>query len=204
MTTLLLVRHGETAWNRERRVQGWAPTGLTDRGREQATAAGAWLTERYDVDRAVSSDLRRTRETAARLDEAGEGLPDPSFDRRWRERGFGVYQGFLAEELFAHHPDHGAESVSSLDIAPEGGESIDAFCDRVETAWADLADGAGADETVLVVTHGGPIYFLLSHVRGQDIVTAVTGHSQHNCAINELRVDEKTGAVDVVRHNETV
>jgi hypothetical protein len=51
--TAVLVRHGETAWNREGRVQGWAPTSLTDRGREQARTLGAHLASAYDVDRAV-------------------------------------------------------------------------------------------------------------------------------------------------------
>lgn len=188
MMTLLLVRHGETAWNRERRVQGWAPTALTDRGHEQARAAGAWLAERYDVDRVVSSDLRRTRETVVRADEAAKGLPDPGFDRAWRERSFGVYQGFLAEELFERHPDHGADSVSAMDVAPEGGESIDAFCDRVERAWRAHLSAAAPDETVLVVTHGGVIKTIRGLVTGESRVPALERDSPPNCSVTEVRV----------------
>lgn len=57
MATVLLVRHGETGWNRERRVQGWAPSGLTDRGQEQARAVGRAIGESA-VARIVASDLR--------------------------------------------------------------------------------------------------------------------------------------------------
>ena len=64
MATVLLVRHGETTWNRSGRVQGWAPTPLTERGHEQAAALGAHLASTVDVDRLVSSDLRRAQETA--------------------------------------------------------------------------------------------------------------------------------------------
>lgn len=189
MTAVLLVRHGETAWNRERRVQGWAPTALTDRGHEQALATGAWLTDRYDPDRVVSSDLRRTRETTARLGEAGDGLPTPELGRSWRERSFGVYQGFLADELFARNPDHGADSVSSLDVAPEGGESLTEFCDRVERAWTGLLEGAGADETVLVVTHGGVIKATRGLVTGQSRTAALERDSPPNCSVTEVALE---------------
>jgi probable phosphoglycerate mutase len=190
MTTVLLARHGQTDWNREGRVQGWAPTRLTDRGAEQARELGAWLTNQYDVDRVVASDLQRTRETAAGIREAGGGLPEPSFDRAWRERGFGVYQGFLVEALFERHPDHDPNaSVSALDVAPEDAESIDEFCARVETAWKRLRDRTGSDETVLLVTHGGVIKTLLAAVTDRSRATAMTSHSPPNCSVTQIRLD---------------
>ncbi|MDS0260443.1 histidine phosphatase family protein [Haloarcula sp. S1CR25-12] len=194
MTTLLLARHGETHWNREGRVQGWAPTELTDRGHEQARALGAWLTDEYDVDRVLASDLRRTRETTARIREAGDGLPEPAFDRAWRERGFGVYQGFLATELFERHPDHDpSASVSALDAAPEDAEGPDAFCARVEAAWADLRAAADPDETVLLVTHGGVVKWALSAVTERSRAAAMTAHSPPNCSVTEIRLDGDGG-----------
>ncbi|PSP97202.1 hypothetical protein BRC89_12390 [Halobacteriales archaeon QS_4_70_19] len=71
MTTVLLLRHGETTWNRQGRIQGWAPTPLTERGHEQARRAGTAIADTYDVDRVVASDLRRTRETTAEALSAG-------------------------------------------------------------------------------------------------------------------------------------
>jgi probable phosphoglycerate mutase len=202
-TTVVLVRHGETDWNRENRMQGWAPSTLTDRGREQARTLGGHLSGTYDFDRLVASDLRRTRETTALLREHGVA-PDPTFDRAWRERDFGVYQGLTKAEIFERYPEFAVTSgVPAVREVPENGESLLAARERVLAGWERLLDDADG-ETVLVVTHGGPIYLLLGHVRGQDIITAVTDHSQHNCAINELRVDGNTGEVELRRHNETV
>ncbi|QIO21229.1 histidine phosphatase family protein [Haloarcula sp. JP-L23] len=190
MATVLVARHGETHWNREGRVQGWAPTRLTDRGREQARTLGSWLTDERAVDRLVTSDLRRTRETAEHVREAATGLPDPTVDSAWRERGFGVYQGFLAETLFERHPGHDPEeSVSSLDATPEDAESVAAFCDRVESAWADLRATVGPDETVLLVTHGGVVKVLLAAVTDRSLEATITAHSPPNCSVTELRLD---------------
>lgn len=202
-TRVVLVRHGETDWNRENRIQGWAPSSLTERGREQARALGDHLADRYAFDRVVSSDLRRTRETTALLREQGVS-PEPAFDRAWRERSFGVYQGLTKTEVFEQYPQYTVTSgVSAVRETPENGESLLAARERVLSGWERLLDDA-AGGTALVVTHGGPLYLLLGHVRDQNIVTAVTSHSQHNCAVNEILVERETDDPTVVRHNETV
>lgn len=203
MTTVLLVRHGETLWNREGRIQGWAPTTLTERGRDQASRAGEYLADAFDVDRVVASDLRRTRETAALLREAGVGPDaDPDFERGWRERDFGVYQGLPYDEVFERHPEHDATTgIVSLDATPEGGESMLDLYDRVLGAFQRLVVGAADDETVVVVTHGGPIYIVVGHAKGQDMVTAIKEGHQSNCAVNELRHED--GRVSLVSENAT-
>src|SRR5437762_5332003 len=95
MTTLLLVRHGETDWNRDGRWQGGSDTSLNDVGREQARA----LADQLDGDIAAvySSDLARARETAeivaAKLDLAVQ------IDPRLRERGFGSWEGLTMTEI---------------------------------------------------------------------------------------------------------
>lgn len=199
-TRLVLVRHGETDWNRDSRIQGWAPSSLTERGREQARALGEHLSDSYDFDRLVASDLRRTRETTALLRDQGV-QPAPTFDRAWRERNFGVYQGLTKTEIFEEYPQFAATTgVSAVKETPENGESLLDVRERVLAGWEQLVADAGG-ETALVVTHGGPLYIVLGHARGQDTLTAITDHSQHNCAVNELRVSE---TVELVRHNETV
>lgn len=199
-TRVLLVRHGETDWNRAGRIQGWAPTALTDRGREQARRLGRHLAANYDIDRVVSSDLRRTRETTALLREQGVD-PDPAFRSAWRERNFGHLQGLAAEELFEQFPEYAATSGAfAARTQPPGGERLLDLYERVVADWERVCDGA-AGETVLVVTHGGPIYVTLGHVRGMDLLSAVLDHSQDNCALNELRAGETT---EILRQNETV
>ncbi|MFC7044222.1 histidine phosphatase family protein [Halobacteriaceae archaeon GCM10025711] len=199
MTRVVLVRHGETTWNREGRIQGWAPTGLTDRGAEQAAALADHLAAAYDVDHVRASDLRRTRETAAAIEEAVDA--PVRFERAWRERNFGVLQGLAYGEVFGD-PTYGVEEggVEAAKTVPENGESLFDLRERVLDAWTDLTAGAGDGETHVVVTHGGPLYVLLGHLKGLDVVASITEQSQANCAVNEVRVaDDAT----VVRENET-
>lgn len=189
MTTILLARHGETHWNRERRIQGWAATELSDRGQQEATALGRWLDTAYDIDHVAASDLQRTRETTDRVREAATGLPEPTLDSALRERGFGVYQGFLADELFERYPDHDG-SVSSLDIDPEHGESIPTFRERVRRGWKQLCERTGPDETTLAVTHGGVIKVLLGELTDRSRAEVLAVSSPDNCSVTEFRVGD--------------
>jgi probable phosphoglycerate mutase len=195
MTTVVAVRHGETDWNRERRVQGWAASALNDRGRRQARLLGRHVSERFDVDRIVASDLRRTRETVTHLRD-GRSLPSPTFDRDWRERCFGVFQGLTYDEVFGEFPEHDASlGVVGLQSTPERGESMLEVRDRVLGAWAALLDTAGEDETVLVVTHGGPIYVLLAAAQERALPDALVDYHQDNCAVNVLEHEDGSAAV---------
>jgi len=197
---ILVVRHGETDWNCESRIQGWAPTPLNDRGHRQATALGEVLAESYDVDEVVASDLRRTRETAARIAEAG--LPTATFDDAWRERSFGHLQGMLGTDLFEQYPEFDVTngSADALQAEPPGGEALVDVYRRVIDGWNALRD-LDAD-TVLVVSHGGPLHLLHGHVAGEDLRTAYRNHSHDNCALSEFRLDGAGDGIEVVCKNE--
>ena len=212
MTTVVVVRHGETDWNRNGRMQGWAPTPLNELGREQAVAAGGHLADRYAVDHVVASDLHRTRETAARICEPIGIDPDAVRDSRaWRERDLGVYQGLTYEAVYERFPEFGLGSaaVEAATRTPEGGESLLALRERVLDGCAALLDRAGDDETVLLVTHGGPIHFLLGHVKRLDVRTAFLDHSIANCGVTVLEHPPTASAADtaepvrVVKENST-
>ena len=204
MTTVVLLRHGQTEWNRTRRIQGWAASSLNDRGREQARVAGQYLADAYTFDRFLSSDLRRTRETTALVREQGS-FPAPEFASGWRERSFGALQGLDYDRVFTEYPefDAAANGVMALEATPTRGESmVDAY-ERVVGAFDDLLAATGPDETVLVVTHGGPIYVLLAYVRGQTLPEAFGAEHQENCAVNEIHHDHDTGETTVVSENDT-
>lgn len=188
MATVLLVRHGETTWNRERRVQGWAPTPLTERGHEQAAAVAAHVAAEYDVDRLVASDLRRAKETAREVVRA-TGAP-LALDRGWRERSFGVYQGLTAEDIYEGHPEFDllASGYTAATATPEGGESLLDFRERVVDAWERLLSDPAADETVVVVAHGGPVRLVVGRLRGLDVLTAVLEVDVDNCSVTEIAV----------------
>ncbi|WP_142857424.1 histidine phosphatase family protein [Salinigranum halophilum] len=199
MATVLLVRHGETTWNRSGRVQGWAPTPLTERGHEQAAALGAHLASTVDVDRLVSSDLRRAQETARYV--ARETESELTTDAAWRERDFGFLQGFSPAEVFEQYPEY-ALSVSGAAAAtarPDSGETLVEVRDRVLDGWERLRVDLTSDETVVVVAHGGPNRLLLGSLLGYDVVGSVLDIDQHNCAINEIYASDPR----VVRRNDT-
>ncbi|WP_318567812.1 histidine phosphatase family protein [Salinigranum marinum] len=199
MATVLLARHGETTWNRSGRVQGWAPTPLTDRGHDQAAALGAALASTADVGRLVSSDLRRAVETARHVARA-TGV-DLETDEGWRERDFGCMQGLSVTDLFGDHPEYalGQSGVAAATARPDSGETVIESRDRVLAAWERLHADLTPDETVVVVAHGGPIRLLVGSIRGYDVVDSILEIDQDNCAINEIVASEPR----VVRQNDT-
>ena len=205
MTRVVAVRHGETDWNRNGRLQGWAPVPLNETGRKQAAAAGAWLAEEYDVDRVYVSDSLRTRQTA---DAVLEHLDDPPVERErhWRERHLGIYQGLTYADVEERFPTFGlGESAYEAALAvPEGGESLRDVADRVTLRFDEVVD-RHPGETLLVVTHGGPIHVLLGYAKGLPLPDALGTHHQSNCGVNEFQVDgdDDEDAVEVVRENVT-
>lgn len=202
MATAVLLRHGVTDWNEERRIQGWGPVPLNDRGRSQARQAGEYLAETYAVDRIVASDIQRTVETAETVADSVDAPVETT--RAWRERGFGIYQGLLYDDVYARHPEHDATSgIVALDATPETGESMLDMQQRVIAGWEQLLNDVGPNDTVVVVTHGGPIYVTLGHVAGQDVVSAIADGHQGNCAVNVLSHDPETGTTEIVRENYT-
>ncbi|SEA19562.1 probable phosphoglycerate mutase [Haloplanus vescus] len=201
MPTVLLARHGETTWNRDGRLQGWAPTPLTDRGHEQARALATAVDTEYDVDRILTSDLRRARQTAAHLGER-TGV-DPVHRAAWRERDFGRYQGLPHDEVLEDHdrfaiPQAGRDAV---DARPESGESLRDVRERVLSGWDHVLATSDPDETVAVVCHTGPLELLVGELDGRDIVDAMLEGEQDNCGLNELRV--RDGETRLVSENRT-
>ncbi|UIO99862.1 histidine phosphatase family protein [Halobaculum sp. CBA1158] len=211
MGTILLCRHGETTWNRDRRVQGWAPTELTGRGRAQADALAGFLDAEYAVDRVVASDLERAAETARGVSRATGA--EATFDARWRERDFGRMQGLTYDELFGAYPEYTLSEIgyAAAEAVPESGESLLDMWERVREGFTGLRDDLGEGETVAVVAHGGPLYAVTGDIKGLDVVAAVLDQDQGNCAVNEIRVGHDDGGVasdgsatvELVRENVT-
>ncbi len=202
MVRVVAVRHGESTWNRDGRLQGWAPTRLTDRGREQAAACGVHLADAYDVDRIHASDLPRVEETVAAI---ADHVDAPvAYEVAWRERDLGMYQGLPYDEVFERFPEFalGEDAAAAAAATPESGESLREMADRVVGRFEELLAAAGADETRLVVAHGGPIRSLLVHVDGLGVREAMLDRPQDNCGVTEFLADGD-GEVRVVRENET-
>lgn len=150
-TTLIVIRHGETTWNREKRMQGTTDTQLSDIGRAQAQALGRRLAGR-DFAALYTSDLSRARDTARAIGERSGR--EPLMEQRLRERRFGVFEGLTAEEIRARYPEEHARFVSrDADYEVPGGESARAFAGRCLGCLSEIAERHAGGE-VVVVTHG--------------------------------------------------
>jgi len=185
VTELILIRHGETDWNTDQRIQGHLDIALNRTGLAQAAAIG----KRFDNDRIdvlVSSDLRRAMQTMAPVAE-GRDLPVLP-DRRLRERHLGILQGKTREEAQRDVPHAYDVFRSRLPGAElEGGESLDAFATRVVDALTELIE-AHRNKRVVAVTHGGVLDIAYRHATGMALEAART-FTIHNASVNTFRVE---------------
>jgi broad specificity phosphatase PhoE len=151
---LLLLRHGQTTWNAERRWQGWAEAPLSELGRRQAVDAAAHLPG-FGFTRVVASDLGRARHTAeilaAELGLDGEVVVEPDL----KERDVGAFSGRLTEDLILEFPDAFDPETRRARYVP-GGEPDDAVWARVSAALVALV-ARFPDDRLLAVSHGGVI-----------------------------------------------
>ena len=181
---LILIRHGETQWNREGRVQGYhADSPLTEAGRRQAHALAERLA-RERVDALYASDTGRTRRTAGPIGEA-TGLR-VVHDAGLRERNYGAFEGRTFAEVERDFPaEYGRFHTRDPDYVPPGGESATQFRDRVMAALERIAAGASG-KRVAVVTHGGVLGVAYRHA--MDIpLEAKRGYSLANASLNHFR-----------------
>ncbi len=155
MTELLLARHGETAWNVEGRYQGHLDIDLNDTGRQQAQQLAALVAAQHGhsaIHALISSDLARAFHTAQPI-AAQLGLPIAA-DPRLRERHLGALQGHTREDNARLNAEAHARMLEADFALPGGGESQQAFHDRVKAALFDIAK-RHVGRRVLIVTHGG-------------------------------------------------
>lgn len=158
MTRLLLVRHGETAFNAEKRFQGHVDAPLHENGRRQAAALQKRLTDE-PIEATIANDLRRATETAEII-MAGGGM-EVTVDGRWRELNFGSWEGMTYPEIQPKFPQQlAAWEADSVCVTPPNGETLQQLAERVQVALADLRQ-AYPPEPVLLVAHGGVLQTLL-------------------------------------------
>jgi probable phosphoglycerate mutase len=151
-TRILAIRHGETAWNAEMRLQGQLDVPLNERGRWQASRLPAAIADE-SLAAVYASDLSRAHETA-RTFAAPLGLPVVA-DRGLRERCFGYFEGRTYAEIDIRWPQDAERwRVRETDYAPYGGESLDVFYRRCVSTVTRLA-GAHPGQTIAIVAHGG-------------------------------------------------
>ena len=179
------VRHGETAWNVDTRIQGQMDIGLNARGQWQAQQLGAALAER-GIGPIYSSDLARAHHTALAIAaHAGIAPETVALHSGLRERAFGVFEGRTHAEIETHWPDEALRWRQRVpDWAPEGGESPLQLRQRVAQTVAQIA-ARHPGEHIALVAHGGVLDMLYRLATGQAVDAARTWELG-NCAINRL------------------
>ena len=186
MSRLVLVRHGQSTWNRQHRIQGQSGEGLTDVGRRQAEGTAAWVAATHPDARLVSSDLQRCLETAAPIADA-LGV-DVVTDPQVRERSFGRWEGCTLDEVATRDPDLWVQWRTGTDVVEEvGGESGEALAVRVQAAFERHVTDLEGEGTVVVVTHGGPVWHGMHALL--DLPWATLG-GVGNAAVTELVLGE--------------
>ena len=197
-TRVILIRHGETDWNAEGRIQGHLPIPLNERGLAQAEAVAARL-QAIPFAALYSSDLLRAHQTAQAVARAsGHRIRT---DPRLREWDLGILSGLMRTVAADVHPEaFGIFRSRIVDEPVPGGESIRARFERVTEAVEDIAS-AHPGETVAVVSHGGPLGDCYRRAIGAPLESQLK-IDLFNAGINRLRLDgedwhlESWGAVD--------
>jgi len=192
VTRVIAVRHGQTEWNVQARIQGQGDSELTAEGVGQARSLAERLAkEPFDV--LVSSDLGRAAQTARVI---GARCSKPVvLDARLRERHFGAGEGMTYEEVDRAYPGAFARIRNvDPDFVIPGGESRRQFHERVRGAFDALAQ-AHEGRTIVVVTHGGVLATFFRHVHGiaLDVAHPI---SITNAAYNVLRHEGERWTVE--------
>ena len=179
------VRHGETAWNVDTRIQGQIDIDLNPRGQQQAQQLGAALAE-HGLNHIYTSDLARARNTALAIAaHAGIAPQAVALHVGLRERAFGVFEGRTHAEIEAQWPQDALRWRQRVpDWAPQGGESPLQLRQRVAYTVAQIA-ARHPGEHITLVAHGGVLDMLYRLATGQE-VNAVRTWELGNCAINRL------------------
>lgn len=190
---LIVIRHGETVWNAEARIQGHGDSALTATGVAQALAVAKRLAG-DGLDAIIASDLGRVRQTVAPLAEL-TGL-SAQFDAGLRERNYGVFEGKTVAELDVEMPGEFEKyRVHDLHGAPPGGESLAQFHARVAATMERIAVAA-AGRKVAVITHGGVCGELFRHAMRIPLEAPRT-YSLFNASINRFRYQNGAWQLDV-------
>jgi len=167
-TEIILIRHGETEWNSQQRMQGHSNSDLSSVGQAQIQALGQWM-KIVPFDHIYSSDSLRAKQTAEAITQfSGHEL---KIDLRLREKNLGVFEGLTSEEARERHPEvfRLFKTAGSKYVIDEG-ESTQQLQDRA-LEIVDEIRIKHPEERVLLVTHGGFIRVVMKHSLGLSLET---------------------------------
>ena len=162
-TVLILIRHGETLWNTQLRMQGSLDSDLTPKGKSQIKALGEWMKE-VPFDYLYCSDSGRARKTAEAISKyTGHTL---NFDKRLREKNLGIFEGLTSEEARERYPEiFQLFKTAGANYVIDQGESTQQLLERGLEAIEKIRL-RHPQKVAVLVTHGGVVRVLMKHVLG--------------------------------------
>ena len=192
-TQLIIIRHGETEWNLEGRIQGHMDSPLTESGRAQAEAIATRL-QTVEVNALYSSDRGRAYSTAQVVShKTGQ---DILTDKRLRELHLGKFEGLTEEEVRKRFPEEYVYLKKAVpDYIYPGGESKEQFSLRVISCLEELM-GKHQGEQIVVITHGGALSRLIRYTLGMPVV----GSNEYkicNAALNIFSYENKRWQLEI-------
>jgi len=195
---LVLLRHGQTAWNAAHRIQGQLDAELDDTGHAQAAAVGPRMASLKPV-ALWSSDSARARQTAAYV--AKETGLEPTYDARLREYFLGDRQGMTHAEYAEAAPEEfAAFRQGDFDVVPGGEKAID-VANRMVAALRELVASIDAGELAVAVSHGAAIRDTVPILLGLPVTERAVLHGLDNCGWVELRATGPGGPFRLVAYN---
>ena len=205
---LYIIRHGETDWNKARKVQGSVDIPLNEHGRNLAKGTAKGF-EKIHFDMAYTSPLSRARETAEIILENKE--TPLHADERLMEINFGIYEGMVCDS------QNDSEQFWAFDkmftqpeaFVPVKGESLEELMKRAGDFLEELkVKFQGQDKQILIVSHGATLNALLNHAKGNhEIANFWPRNVFPNCGVAVVRIEEGNYIVEeegVVYHQEEV
>ena len=165
-TEIILIRHGETDWNSQQRMQGHSNSDLSEVGRGQIQALGE-LMKNVSFDHIYSSDSLRARQTAEAITQySGHTL---QFDQRIREKNLGVFEGLTSTEAKERHPEvYRLFKTAGANYVIDEGESTQQLLERA-LEFIEEIRLRHPQERVVMVTHGGVVRVLMKYALGLSI-----------------------------------
>lgn len=189
MPLLSIVRHGETEWNRQRRIQGQGNSALTEAGMRQAEAVARRIRQ-VAPSRLVASDLGRTIQTAEPI--AAATALTLETDSGLRERSFGIFEGLTPAEIESRYPaEHALWQARDPAFAIPGGESLLRLRQRVGATLERIAGESTGD--VVIVTHGGVLDAIYRIALGLSMHAPRTWQLL-NASVNQVEIGFTAGA----------
>jgi len=192
-TRFILVRHGETDWNKEKRFQGHTDIALNAHGLQQAELVKHYFEQLKTTglqlyQHCESSDLSRAKVTATTIH--GHDLSEIALNPDLRERHYGHLAGMTGDEMQAHSPEEFANLRNRHPDAPlKDGESLREFYQRVVHAFEGIAS-ARQGQTILLVAHGGVLDCIYRHCCGESLQKQREWQLP-NCALNVVEIDSQ-------------